>query len=53
MNIPKSAPIANPAVLESEKAAKALNTSGAPFPKAKNVTPWRSFIKENSFLPSC
>ena len=37
--LPNSAPIASPAVCGCENAAMALNTSGAPFPKARNVTP--------------
>lgn len=38
-SIPKRAPIASPAVRGSEKATTALKTSGAPFPKARKVTP--------------
>lgn len=34
--------MARPAVRGSEKATRALKMSGAPFPKAKKVTPWGS-----------
>jgi hypothetical protein len=37
---PNRAPMARPAVRGSEKATKALKMSGAPFPKARKVTPW-------------
>lgn len=38
--LPNNAPMARPAVCGREKAAMALNTSGAPLPRAKNVTPY-------------
>ena len=42
-SLPKSAPMASPAspCLACWMAAKALKISGAPLPKARNVTPWK------------
>lgn len=42
---PNRAPMARPAVRGSEKATRALKISGAPFPKAKKVTPWGSMSR--------
>lgn len=38
-HLPNKAPTANPAVWGCEKAAMALKMSGAPLPRARNVTP--------------
>lgn len=50
-SLPKTAPMASPAVRGSEKATTALKTSGAPLPKARKVTPWRGDIKEKTWWP--
>lgn len=49
VSLPKTAPMASPAVRGSEKATTALKTSGAPLPKARKVTPWRGDVKEKTW----
>ena len=44
--LPNKAPTASPAVCGWEKAAMALKMSGAPLPRARNVTP-SAQVKEN------
>lgn len=49
--LPNKAPTANPAVCGWENAAMALKMSGAPLPRARNVTPWsQAAVKENILL---
>lgn len=48
LHLPNKAPTASPAVCGREKAAMALKMSGAPLPRARNVTPSaQTAVKEN------
>lgn len=48
--LPNKAPTARPAVRGLEKAAIALKMSGAPLPRARNVTPWHREQSRNLFF---